>query len=146
MSSSLNFDLIVHNLGFPDDRVDVIILANGESLRPDETAIDLAGGFIRGLGIERRSIALNTTLLSTYAGRYQLSPSNILIVGVDGTGLSIESSDPSQGDGEFHMSASAPDTFFISKDEDYVFKRSGATVSELDIHFGDTQLKARRLP
>lgn len=70
---------------FPDDHIDVIILSNGSSFRPDDMAVDISGQFFHGLSIERRTIALTPALLSTYAGRYQLSPSTILVIGVDGT-------------------------------------------------------------
>ncbi len=131
---------------FPDDGIAVIVLANGTSILPDEIALQVAGTFIRGLSVQRKWVRLSERELAAYAGRYELSPSNILTIGVDGAGLSIESSDPSQGDGEFHMRASSPDTFFISNDENETFKRSGSVVTELDILSGQSILKARKVP
>lgn len=131
---------------FVDEHLDVIVLANAASVRPDDMAVEVAGHYIPGLGLERQAITLGASALAAYAGRYQLDPSNILTIGVDAPGLSIQSSNPLQGLAEFRMLAATADTFFISNDESYVFVRSGTRVTRLEIRFGNTVLTAQKLP
>jgi hypothetical protein len=94
-----------------DDKIDVVVLVNGESVSPDEIGIEVASYFIPGLSPKRRAITLSTSALAPYAGRYQVTPTNILTIAVDGTGLSMQSS---EGYGQFHLQAETPQVFFIS--------------------------------
>jgi D-alanyl-D-alanine carboxypeptidase len=134
---------------FVDDRLDVIVLVNGDNARPDAMAVEVANHFIPGLSPERKTITLKPTALAEYAGRYQVTPSNIVTIAIDGPGLSIQSS---EGGAEVRMLPETPSVFFISKDESYVFTREAGKVSELEIRFGTasmvgaTEAKARRLP
>lgn len=134
---------------FVDDRIDVIVLANGEGARADVIALEVAGHYIAGLSPQRKMIALSPRDLAAYAGDYQASPSDTLTIAVDGSGLSIQSS---EGGAEMKMLPETPSVFFISKDESYVFTRDGDKVTQLEIRFGTatvvgaTELKARRLP
>jgi CubicO group peptidase (beta-lactamase class C family) len=131
---------------FVDDHVDVIVLANGASVRPDDIAVAVAGHYASGLSIERKTVTLGSSVLAAYAGRYELSPANILKIAVDGPGLSIESSNPLQGSGEWRMLPASSDTFFISPDESYVFVRESGHVVRLEIRYGNTVVTAKRLP
>lgn len=135
--------------GFVDDRLDVIVLVNSDNARPDAVAVEVANHFIPGLSPERKTIILEPAALAEYAGRYQVTPSNIVTIAVDGPGLSIQSS---EGGAEARMLPETPSVFFISKDESYVFTREAGKVSELEIRFGTahvvgaTEAKAQRLP
>lgn len=131
---------------FVDDHVDVIVLANGASVRPDEIAVEVAGHYDPGLSIERKTVTLGSSVLAAYAGRYELSPANILKIAVDGPGLSIESSNPPRGSGEWRMLPASSDTFFISPDESYVFVRESGHVVRLEIRYENTVVTAKRLP
>lgn len=131
---------------FVDDHVDVIVLANGASIRPDDIAVEVAGHYVSGLSTERKTVTLGSSVLAAYAGRYELSPANILKIGVDGPGLSIESSNPLQGSGEWRLMPASSDTFFISPDESYVFVREKGHVVRLEIRYGNTVVRAKRLP
>ena len=111
--------------------------------------VEVANHFIPGLSPERKTITLGPTALAEYAGRYQVTPSNIITIAIDGPGLSIQSN---EGGAEVRMLPETPSVFFISKDESYVFTREAGKVSELEIRFGTasvvgaTEAKARRLP
>ena len=134
---------------FVDDRLDVIVLVNSDNARPDAVAVEVANHFIPGLSPERKTIILEPAALAEYAGRYQVTSSNIVTIAVDGPGLSIQSS---EGGAEARMLPETPSVFFISKDESYVFTREAGKVSELEIRFGTahvvgaTEAKAQRLP
>jgi len=131
---------------FVDDHVDVIVLANGASIRPDDVAVEVAGHYIPGLSIERKTVKLGSSVLAAYAGRYELSPADVLKIGVDGPGLSIESTNPLQGSGEWRLLPVSSDTFFISPDESYVFVRENGHLVRLEIRYGKTVVTAKRLP
>jgi D-alanyl-D-alanine carboxypeptidase len=134
---------------FVDERLDVIVLVNGESTRPDDIALEVANYFIPGISPDRKTIKLAPAVLGTYAGRYQVTPSNILTIAVDGPGLSIQSS---EGFGQVRLLPETSSTFFISKDESYVFTRDAGNVTQLEVRLGTaavvgaTELKALRLP
>ena len=134
---------------FVDDRINVIVLVNGDSARPDAIAVEVANHYIPGLSPERKSIVLAPTALAAYAGRYEVTPTNVLTIAVDGPGLSIQSS---EGGPECRMLPETSSVFFISKDESYVFNRDADKVTQLEIRFGTaavpgaTEAKATRLP
>ena len=133
---------------FVDDKIDIIVLVNGESMVPDDVAVEVANYFIPGLSTDRKTITLEPKVLAAYAGQYQVTPSNILTIAVDGTGLSAQSS---EGYAQFHLRAETPDVFFLSKDESYVFTRDPAGAPQLEIRLGTaksvgaTEVKAQRL-
>ncbi len=134
---------------FPDEQLSVIVLANGESVRPDDIALEVANEFIPGLLATRKTIRLSTNELAAYAGQYRAGATNILTIGVDGSGLSIQSSECC---GQFHLVAETPSVFFLSKDESYVFIRNGDRVTQVEVRNGTAsapgaiELKADRIP
>jgi CubicO group peptidase (beta-lactamase class C family) len=134
---------------FVDEHLNVIVLVNGESTRPDDIALEVANQFIPGLVNDRKTIRLSPSELAPYAGRYRVGSSSILTIGVDGSGLSIQSSDCCA---QFHLLAETPSVFFLSKDESYVFTREGDQVAQLEVRFGTaasagaSELKAPRIP
>jgi D-alanyl-D-alanine carboxypeptidase len=133
---------------FVDDKIDIIVLVNGEGMVPDEMAVEVANYFIPGLSPDRKTIALEPKALAAYAGQYQVTPSNILTIAVDGIGLSAQSS---EGYGQFHLRAETPEVFFLSKDESYVFTRGPTGTVQLEVRLGTaksvgaTELRAQRL-
>ncbi len=134
---------------FEYEKVDIIVLVNGESVRPDDIALEVANQFIPGLSPARNSIALPASALAEFAGKYQIAPSIIATIAVDGGGLSIESND---SNGQFHLTAETASVFFLSKDESYGFTREGDRVTQLEVRFGTaasagaSELKAPRIP
>ncbi|MBM0105542.1 beta-lactamase family protein [Steroidobacter sp. S1-65] len=118
---------------FVDEKLDVIVLANGESARTDEIAVVVAGHFIPGLSPEREIIALSPSALTAYAGQYRVSEAEVLTIAVDGPGLSIQSS---TGSSQFRMLPETSSVFFISKSESYVFIREGSTVKQMEVRNG----------
>ena len=108
--------------------------------------MEVAGHYIPGLSIERKTVKLGSSVLAAYAGRYELSPADVLKIGVDGPGLSIESTNPLQGSGEWRLLPVSSDTFFISPDESYVFVRENGHLVRLEIRYGKTVVTAKRLP
>jgi CubicO group peptidase (beta-lactamase class C family) len=134
---------------FLDDGLSVIVLANGESVRPNDIALELANRYVPGLLPPRHAVVLEPEVLRPLAGEYRAGPSTILTIGVDGPGLSIQSSD---GGAQFHLTAETPTVFFLSKDESYVFTRDGERVTQLEVRAGTatapgaSQLVAPRLP
>jgi D-alanyl-D-alanine carboxypeptidase len=128
---------------FPDDGLSVIVLGNGDSLRPDAVAIELADRYIPGLSPQRKPIALDAAALGTYAGRYALAPDNVLTIAVDGDGLSVQSS---AGGAQYKMVPDSRDSFFISQDETYLFNVFRGVAVELVIRSGPQELRAKRVP
>jgi CubicO group peptidase (beta-lactamase class C family) len=127
---------------FPDDGVSVIVLTNGESARPDAIATDVASHFIPSLSRGRGTTTLDHDALRTFAGRYQLAPDNVLTIGVDGDGLSVQSS---AGGPQLHLMAESPTTFYISAEESYQFTVWRDVSVLLTIRAGVQELKARRV-
>jgi len=123
---------------FVDDHLSVIVLVNAESTRPDAIAAEVAGFYVPGLATPRKTVKLTRRDLAPLAGRYEVSPTNIVTIGVDEPGLSIESTD---GGSQFRLIAESPTTFFISRDETYVFARDHFTIIN-----GETHVIANRLP
>jgi CubicO group peptidase (beta-lactamase class C family) len=127
---------------FPDDRVSVIVLVNGESARPDAIAIEVASRFVDRLSLGRKPVALDHDTLRTYAGRYLISPDNVLTIGIDGGGLSVQSS---AGGAQYHLTAESPGTFFISPEENYQFTVWRDVSVLLTIRSGVQELQAKRV-
>jgi CubicO group peptidase (beta-lactamase class C family) len=127
---------------FPDDGVSVIVLTNGESARPDAIATDIASQFIPSLSRGRGTVTLDHDALRTFTGRYQLAPNNVLTIGVDGDGLSVQSS---AGGPQLHLMAESPTTFYISPEESYQFTVWRDVSVLLTIRAGVQLLKARRI-
>jgi hypothetical protein len=130
---------------FEDDDLSVIVLVNTESVLPKSIAIELASQFIPGLSLERTTIKLTPEVLEQYAGQYQISADNVLTILVDGNNLSMQSS---AGGAQFILRPENLTTFFISKDESYVFNlNDDGNVTHLTILYGENEeLRASRLP
>jgi CubicO group peptidase (beta-lactamase class C family) len=126
---------------FPDDGISVIVLTNGESARPDAIATEVASQFIPSLSLGRGTVSLDHDALTTFAGRYRLGPDNVLTIGVDGDGLSVQSS---AGGAQFHLVAESPTTFYISPEESYQFTVWRDVSVLLTIRAGVQELKAKR--
>lgn len=128
---------------FVDYDVSVIVLVNGFNARPDAIAREVAGHFIDGLRIDRTTIELSVDELQRYVGEYRVDEDNILTINIDGNGLSVESSRLMM---QSKMLPEVSGTFFISKDESYVFGIEGGKVTHLTIEYGDNQtLRADRM-
>jgi D-alanyl-D-alanine carboxypeptidase len=65
---------------FVDDHLSVIILVNSEAARPDAMAVEIAGFYVHGLGTPRKTVKLTSHQLTPLAGRYQVSPTNIVTI------------------------------------------------------------------
>ena len=66
-----------------------------------------------------------------------MSPSNIVTIAVDEPGLSLQAA---EGGSQYRLVAESPTTFYISRDESYVFSDDRFTIS-----FGDTKIVAKKL-
>jgi D-alanyl-D-alanine carboxypeptidase len=129
---------------FVDDGINVIVLANSDGARPDSIAVAIAGHYIPGLWPKRRAIKLDPSVLTEYAGRYQLDPTTIATVAVDGEALSVQFS---SGGAQWRMVPDSANSFFIVEDERYVFTRVAHQGMHLAIRVGNAEIaKADRLP
>jgi D-alanyl-D-alanine carboxypeptidase len=122
-----------------DDSLSIIVLANADSARTDAVALEVANHYMPGLSPERLVVKLPASSLVDYVGRYQLDPENFLTIGVDGPGLSVQFS---QGGPQSRMLPENPSTFFIAKDDSYVFSREGGQVTRLTIRGGGREVIA----
>lgn len=124
-----------------DDSLGVIVLANADSARTDAIALEVANHYVRGLSPERPIIKLPVATLAEYVGRYQLNADNFLTIAVDGPGLSVQFS---QGGPQSRLLPEDPSTFFITKNESYVFSRDGGQVNRLTIRAGSNEVVANK--
>lgn len=124
-----------------DESLSVIVLANADSARPDAMALEVANHYVRGLSVERPVVKLAAATLVEYIGRYQLDGENFLTIAVDGPGLSVQFS---QGGPQSRLLPENPSTFFITKDDSYVFSREGGQVARLTIRGGGQEVVARK--
>ena len=115
------------------------MLANADSARTDAIALEVANHYIRGLSPERLVVKLPAAALVDYVGRYQLDAENFLTIGVDGPGLSVQFS---QGGAQSRLLPENPSTFFITKDDSYVFSREGGRVTRVAIRGGGREVVA----
>jgi hypothetical protein len=124
-----------------DDSLGVIVLANADSARTDAIALEVANHYVRGLSPERAVIKLPAATLAEYVGRYQLEGDNFLTIGVDGPGLSVQFS---QGGPQSRLLPEDPSTFFMIKNESYVFSRENGQVTRLTIRAGGNEVVANK--
>jgi hypothetical protein len=69
-----------------------------------------------------------------------VSPTNIVIIGVDEPGLSIRSE---AGGAQWRLVAETASTFFISRDESYVFSGEKGNITQFAIRNGNTEVVAK---
>jgi CubicO group peptidase (beta-lactamase class C family) len=128
---------------FVDERLDIIVLTNGDGARPDLMAVEVASHFIPGLLPKRKLAKLSAATLASYAGRYERAPDNVLAIGVDGSGLSIQGE---RGGPQMRLTPESDGVFYISRDETYEFVHENGAVVRLDIRSPDRSFTAKRLP
>lgn len=128
---------------FPDDGISVIVLVNSDSARPDAIAAEVAGLYVPELATPRKTVRLTARELAPFAGRYQVTPTDIVIIGVDEPGLSIQAE---AGGGQYRLVPENASTFFISYDESYVFSGGNGNITQFAIRNGDTEVVAKKLP
>jgi D-alanyl-D-alanine carboxypeptidase len=125
-----------------DDSLGVIVLVNADSARTDAIALEVANHYIRGLSPERPVVTLPAAALTDYVGRYQLDGDDFLTIAVDGPGLSAQFS---QGGPQSRLLPENPTTFFMTKDESYVFARESGKVTSLTIRGPGREIKADKV-
>jgi CubicO group peptidase (beta-lactamase class C family) len=125
-----------------DDSLGVIVLVNADSARTDAIALEVANYYIRGLSPDRPVVKLPAAALADYVGRYKLDGDNFLTIAVDGPGLSAQFS---QGGAQSRLLPENPTTFFMIKDESYVFSRDGAKVTSLTIRGPGREIVAEKV-
>jgi D-alanyl-D-alanine carboxypeptidase len=122
-----------------DGSLGIIVLANADSARTDAIALEVANHYIPGVSPERLVVKLPAASLVDYVGRYQLDAESFLTIGVDGPGLSVQFS---QGGPQSRLLPENPSTFFITKDDSYVFSRDGGRVTRVAIRSGGREVVA----
>lgn len=65
---------------FTNDRLSVIILANGDNANLGPLALVLANHYISGLIPKRSEIKLDPKILEAYVGKYQPNPASVMSV------------------------------------------------------------------
>ena len=129
---------------FVDERLSVIVLTNGGCARPDSMAMDVADFFIPGLSPPRSTIRLDSEVLAAYAGRYRFGPNDVATIEVDGNGLSVQGDVPVFSS-QCNLLPESPTTFFISRDESYVFTVQDGAVTQLTVKFEDQAFPAQKI-
>lgn len=123
---------------FVDENLSVIVLTNGGCARPDAMAVDIADTFIPGLSPPRRTIEIEVEALAKYAGRYRFGPGDVATIKVDGDALAVQGDTPIFSS-QCRLFAESATTFFISRDESYVFTLENGAVTQLTVEFGAGQ-------
>ena len=124
-----------------DDSLSVIVLTNGGCARPDAIALDVADHFMPGLSPPRSTIELDAEVLEKYSGRYQFGPNDVVTIKVDGNGLSLQNDTPVFSS-QCKMLAESPTTFFIARNESWVFAMKNGAVTQVTVKFGDQEFPA----
>jgi D-alanyl-D-alanine carboxypeptidase len=131
---------------FVDDKLAVIVLANGEYARTDAIAVNVAAQYIKDLVPKRVAATIDAALLEQYAGQYQFvgSPTPATITRRDAalvlTNWGIETS----------LQPLSPTTFFMADDprtEAEFAKDANGAVTHMILKAEGTELaRAARLP
>jgi CubicO group peptidase (beta-lactamase class C family) len=129
---------------FVGDRLSVVVLTNGGCARPDSIAMDIADTFIPGLSSPRSTVELDAEVLAKYAGRYQFGPNDVATIKVDGNGLSVQNDTPAFSS-QCKMLPESPTTFFIVRNESWVFTIEGDAVTQVTVRFGDQAFPATKI-
>jgi len=85
---------------------------------------------------------LPAATLTEYAGRYHLDGDSFVTIGVDGPGLSVQFS---QGGPQSRLLPENSSTFFMVKDESYVFAREGDRVTSLTLRGPGREIVAEKV-
>jgi CubicO group peptidase (beta-lactamase class C family) len=129
---------------FVDDDLSVVVLTNGGCARPDAIALDVAEHFVPGISPPRATVVLDPKTLTTLAGRYEFAPNNAATIAVDGTSLSVQGDSPIFSS-QCNLLPESPTTFFISRDESYVFTVENGVATQLAVEFGGQRAVAVKL-
>lgn len=125
-----------------DDSLGVIVLANADGARTDAIAVEVANHYMSGLSPDRPVVTLTAATLAEYAGRYHLDGDFFVTIGVDGPGLSVQFS---QGGSQARLLPENPTTFFMTKDESYIFSREGGQVTAVTIRGPGSEMVAEKV-
>jgi CubicO group peptidase (beta-lactamase class C family) len=130
---------------YPDSKVIVVVLANLQGNAPGEIATKLgavAHGETVTLPSEKKEMAVPATLLSQYAGTYEVSPDFKIVMTVEGTQLMTQAT----GQPKFPLFAESETKFFLKVvDAEVEFiKGASGEVTYLILHQGGRDVKAVR--
>ena len=75
---------------FPDDKLTVIVLTNGDNADANLIAVNIAAFYIPGLIPERRVAKIDPQILSAYTGQYQLNASVTFAITREGDRLVLQ--------------------------------------------------------
>jgi hypothetical protein len=127
-----------------DDNLSVIVLTNGGCARPDAIALDVADHFIHGLSPPRAAIKLDAEALAKYSGHYQFGPNDVVTIKADGSGLSLQNDTPVFSS-QCKMLAESPTTFFIARNESWVFTLKNGVSTQVTVKFGSREFPAVKI-
>jgi hypothetical protein len=65
---------------FVDDRLTVVVLTNSDHASPELLAVNIAALYLPGLIPERAVVNVGAEVLKSYAGRYQINPTSVLMI------------------------------------------------------------------
>ncbi|HKX33476.1 MAG TPA: serine hydrolase [Blastocatellia bacterium] len=109
---------------FPDDRLSVVVLTNGDNADPNLIALGVAAFYIPGLIPERKVAKIDSKILDLYAGQYQLNPSVVFTVTREGDKLRLrQGTNPEsrelwpESETDFFANENRRQTFSFVKDE-----------------------------
>ncbi len=127
-----------------DDSLSVIVLTNGGCARPESIALDVADHFIPGLSPPRSTIKLDAEALAKYSGRYQFGPNDLVTIKAEGGGLGLQNDTPAFSS-QCKMLAESPTTFFIARNESWVFTLKNGAATQVTVKFGDQEFPATKV-
>ncbi len=109
---------------FMDNKLSIVILANGDNANLGPFALGIANHYIPGLFPQRRAIKLAPKTLDTYTGKYQPNPTTTLSVTREGDSLVLSGSDTdkrvllAESEGRFFTHSDPRLTYTFVKNED----------------------------
>jgi CubicO group peptidase (beta-lactamase class C family) len=97
---------------FPDDKITVVVLTNGDNANPAGIALNVAAQFIPGLIPERTARKIDPRLLDAYVGEYKPNETIVVTVTREGDKLVMQ-----QGSGQKReLTAETESNFFTVED------------------------------